>query len=63
MTSIKFCRQELGMNKNTTVNWNSYMREIYADYMNSKNKKKICGDGLVVEIDESMFSKRKANIG
>jgi len=39
------------------------MREICAYYMNSKNKKNIGGDGLVVEIDENMFSKRKANIG
>lgn len=62
-TSIKWCEDELGMNKNTTVDWNSYMREACVHYLTTKMSEKIGGYGLIVEIDESVFSKRKNNVG
>lgn len=30
LTSIEWCERELGMNHNTTVDWNNYMRETVA---------------------------------
>ena len=39
-----------------------YMREVCADE-HLKNPGKIGGDGLIVEIDESLFSRRKYNRG
>ena len=63
LTSIKFCTEELRINKNTTVLWNNYIRESCAEYLNRKTKKKIGGAGFIVEIDESLFTKRKNNVG
>ena len=62
-TSIKFARKELEISSNeTTVDWNNYMREICAMSI-LNNPVKIGGEGVVVEIDESLFSKRKSNKG
>lgn len=63
LTSIKWCEEELDMNKNTTVDWNSYMREAVTEFLLQRPRQKIGGDGMIVEIDESMFSKRKNNVG
>ena len=59
-TSMIFCERELGMNKNTTVDWSQYMREVCAYYLLQKqhDSHKIGGPNLTVEIDESLFSKR-----
>lgn len=46
-TSSKFCDRELGMNKDTTVDWSSYMREICAYYLLNKPEKMIGGDGMM----------------
>ena len=62
-TSIEFCKHELEMSDETTVDWSNYMREICANYLVLKQRKLIGGPGQVVEIDESLFSKRKSNVG
>lgn len=63
LTSVKFCEKQLEINKNTTVDWNNYMREVCVAVLNSQEKKLIGGEGRIVEIDESLFSKRKNNSG
>ena len=63
LSSIKICSEELGLNKNSTVQWNSYMTEICVRDLLKLPKNKIGGDGLIVEIDESLFTKRKNNAG
>jgi len=62
-TSINWCADELGMNKNTVVDWNSYLREACVHYLTTKSKIMIGDGGMTVEIDESLFSKRKNNVG
>ena len=63
MTLIAFCQRELGIDDNTVIDWSSYMREICVYHLLHKPDKMIGGDGLVVEIDESVFTKRKNNMG
>ena len=61
-TSIRYSKRELEMNKNSVVDWNNYLREVCANHL-LQNPPKIGGPGLTVEIDESMFTKRKYNRG
>ena len=63
LSSTKICREELGLNKNTTIKWKNYMREVCAKELLKQPKHKIGGEGLIVEIDQSLFSKRKNNAG
>ena len=59
-TSIQFCQDELAMGK--IIDFNNYMREICAsDLIN--NPVTIGGPGCIVEIDETMYSRRKYNRG
>ena len=60
--SHKFCQQELSISSpNVIVNWN-YMREVCAQVL-LMNPVRIGGEGLHVEIDESLFVRQKANVG
>lgn len=63
LTSIKWCNEELGMAQATTVDWNAYMREAVAEQLSQRPQQKIGGEDMIVEIDESMFTKRKNNAG
>ena len=64
LTSIKWCNEQMDMADKTTIDWNNYMREAAAASLFSRRgNQKIGGEGLVVEIDESMFVKRKNNAG
>lgn len=62
MATIKFCERELGMSHCTTVDWCNYLREVCA-WTLLNNPIKIGGPGLTVEIDESLFSRRKSHAG
>ena len=53
---------EIGFNKNTTVDNNNYMREICAMYLLA-NPVVIGGPNTVVEVDESLFTRRHNNQG
>jgi len=53
----------LGISKNSTVERNNYIRKIYVKDLLKQPKHKIGREGLIVEIDESLFSKRKNNAG
>lgn len=61
-TSIKFCEDELNINHNTIVDYKNYMREVCADNI-LKNPMMIGGENKTVEIDETLYSKRKYNRG
>lgn len=63
LTSIKWCEEELEMNHNTTIDWNSYMREAVVHSLTQQPAQKIGGEDTIVEIDESLFTKRKNNAG
>lgn len=41
------------------VDWNNYMREVCTITISQNQQIQIEGPGKIVEIDESMFSKRK----
>lgn len=62
-TAGKFCKRELGMGENTTVDWSMYCREVCVDALLRLPTTKIGGVGRIVEIDESMFTRRKNNTG
>ena len=58
LTSIKYCKRGLGINKNTMVDWSNYMTEVYLLKL-LKNPVVIGGPGMHVEIYEALFTKRK----
>ena len=59
-TSIKFCKDELSMDREKTVNFSNYMRELSAFDL-IENPVKIGCPGMVVEIDETVYARRKYN--
>ncbi|XP_075213659.1 uncharacterized protein LOC142319870 [Lycorma delicatula] len=62
LTSQDFCEHELGINHNTVVDWNNYLQEVYAAKLLAKPLV-IGGFDLTIETDESVFAKRKYNVG
>lgn len=62
LTSVKFCAKHLNMCQGSTVDWNNYLREVCVWKM-TKASRVIGGEGKIVEIDESLFVKRKYNVG
>lgn len=62
LTSIAFCELQLGMSKSTTITWSNYLREVCANIMLS-HPVVIGGPNTTVEIDESLFSRRKNHMG
>ncbi|KAF7636211.1 Transposase, ISXO2-like domain-containing protein [Meloidogyne graminicola] len=63
LTSIAWCEKQLELSQCTTIDWNNYLREVCVAVLNNKKKQPIGGNGRIVEIDESLFSKRKNNSG
>jgi transposase-like protein len=61
-TSIAFCEKELEMSHNAIVDWNNYLREVCANSL-LENPTTIGGVNDFVEIDESLFVRRKHNKG
>uniref|UniRef100_A0A5S6QM12 Uncharacterized protein n=1 Tax=Trichuris muris TaxID=70415 RepID=A0A5S6QM12_TRIMR len=62
LTSSSFCKDSLDMNGKATVEWNLLLREAAAEWL-FKNRVVVGGPGLTVEVEESLFSKRKYNRG
>lgn len=63
LSSVSFCERELEINHNAVVDYNNYLREVCAWTLIQNPVIPIGGPGMVVEIDESMFSRRKNNVG
>ena len=59
LATISYCKNELGMNHSTAVDYNNYMREVCAWFIEKQSQKEIGGEGKIVEIDESLFTRRK----
>lgn len=57
-----FMQHEIGFNKNTTVDFNMYMREICAMDLLA-NPILVGGPNTIVEVDESLFTRRKNHQG
>jgi len=62
LTSVEFCKREFGMSKSTVVDWNNFLREVCV-WKLSHGDSKIGGAGCIIEIDESLFVRRKNNAG
>jgi transposase-like protein len=62
MTSISFCENELEIGKNAVIDWNNYLREVCANILIT-NPIVIGGPNTTVEIDESLFTRRKNHMG
>ena len=62
MTSIQFCENELDIKKNAVMDWNNYLREVCACTL-INNPVIIGGARTTVEIDESLFTRRKNQVG
>ena len=60
--SFKKAQREFAISEHTFVNWRNFMRDICAEYF-MQNPMMIGGPGVVVQIDESMFVRRKHNVG
>ena len=61
----KFIKEELEIDQKTSVDWSRFCRDIAVYYYENEpvSTEKIGGVGKIVEIDESVFSKRKYNRG
>lgn len=57
ITSIKWCEQELKLSVNTIIEWNNSLREVCA--IENKPQEKIGGPWKIVEIEGSLFSKKR----
>ncbi|GBN63190.1 hypothetical protein AVEN_187051-1 [Araneus ventricosus] len=53
----------MNVSKPTVVDWKSFCREVCVDRLLKDSKEILGGVGMIVEIDESKFSKRKYNRG
>lgn len=63
MAASKWCKEQLGISRVTTVKWSSRIRDAIAKELNRRPIQKIGGHGHIVEVDETLFSKRKNNAG
>jgi hypothetical protein len=63
LTSVKWCDKQICIANTTCIDWSNYMREVAVAVMTDQEKKLIGGVNCIVEIDESLFSKRKNNAG
>lgn len=62
MHGINFCERELEISSDSVVDWCNYLREVCADNLIA-NPQVIGGPGRTVEIDESLFTRRKNQAG
>ncbi|KFD61561.1 hypothetical protein M514_26249 [Trichuris suis] len=59
---MKFCQDELGMNKSVTARWNRHLRPVVAEAL-GEAPVQLGGSSKTVEFDESLFSRSKYNRG
>ena len=61
-TKIKFVKEELGIGKDATIDFNNYLREVCAADL-LPNPVVIGGQNMTIEVDESLFTRRKNHQG
>lgn len=61
ITSIKWCKKQLEISPETVVDLNNYIWEVYVNVLVQRPHNKIGGFNMIVEVNESMFTKRKNN--
>ena len=59
LTSKRWCQTELGMSPTAMKAWSATLREICLHDLTQRVQQRIGGPGTIVEIDESVFAKRK----
>lgn len=62
MASIEYCKRELDIGHSSAVDWSNFLREVCAADLLA-NPMVIGGPGMIVEVDESLFSRRKNHQG
>ena len=62
LISFKQVKHEIGMSQHTFVDWKMFLRDICAEYF-VINPLQLGGPNITVEIDESVFTRRKYNRG
>ena len=60
--SFTTLHHEMAFSSHTTVDWKNFCRDICAEHLLA-NPVTIGGPGIIVEIDESLFCRRKYNVG
>lgn len=61
--SYKHNKTQFKMSYQTSADWRNYMREICIEAISSTSVGSIGGADKIVEIDESLFSRRKSHKG
>ncbi|KFD49661.1 hypothetical protein M514_09493 [Trichuris suis] len=62
LSSQKFCKTQLELNESTTLHWNRHLRSVAAEAVGEVSHP-IGGPSKTVELDETMFCRRKYNRG
>ena len=58
--TIQFCHDELGITHDSICDWNNFMSEVAASAL-LRNPCHIGGLGTIIEVDESVFVRRKCS--
>jgi transposase-like protein len=61
-SSIKFCEDTLTMSAHTVIDYSNFLREV-CQWQVEQSQEQIGGQEMTVEIDETLFSKRKNHAG
>ena len=54
--------KEVQISEHTTVDWKQFFRDVSVQYF-TNHPEQIGGPGVIVEVDESLFARRKNNVG
>lgn len=55
-----YLMSEIGIHEHAVIDWGSFIREVFFDWALNDYSTVIGGPGIVVEIDEAKFGKRKS---